>query len=275
MVGEFPELQGMVGGLYAAHQGAPGVVADAIYDHYKPVGAGDEIPRSEVGRLTAIADKLDTLGGMFRLGMMPTGSRDPLALRRAAYGVILIVTGGGMRLSLDTLAEIADAGENQAALKEFFVDRLRYYLSEEKGFNYDEISAVLAVSDDDPVDAVARAEAIAEVRPTADFEPLAVSFKRIENILKKAGGVEAHLARALDESLLEGGAERVLFDAHQALRQEVERLRQAGRVPRGAREDRLNAAHSRLSFLTTYSSWPRTTSRTRKPANASWRNLLE
>jgi len=228
MVGEFPELQGAVGGLYAAHQGEPQAVADAIYDHYKPVGAGDEIPRDEIGRLVAITDKLDTLGGMFRLGKFPTGSRDPFALRRAAYGVILIIVGGGMRLSLSKLCEVADAGGNQSALREFFVDRLRYYLGEEKQFKYDEINAVLSASDDDPLDAAARAEAIAEVRPTADFEPLAVSFKRIENILKKAGGVEAQLGRPLDESLLEAGAERELFDAHQSLRQEVERLREAG-----------------------------------------------
>ena len=213
MVGEFPELQGVMGGLYAAAQGEPQEVADAIYDHYKPVGAADSIPRGAAGRLVAIADKLDTLGGLYRLGMLPTGSRDPFALRRGAYGIIQILIGGGLAVSLDELVRLADAGDHAKALREFFGDRLRHYLTE-SGAKYDEINAVLAVSDDEPVDAAARCAAIAEVRPTENFEPLAVSFKRIRNILEKAGGVEAYAAKSLDESALEAGAERDLYAAY-------------------------------------------------------------
>jgi len=208
----------VMGGLYAAHQGEPQDVADAIYDHYKPAGAGDDIPRSPAGRLVAVADKLHTLGGLFSLGMTPTGSKDPFALRRAAYGVIQILIKGGLRLSLDQLCEMAAAGDHRAELREFFVDRLRYYLTNDAGFEYDEINAVLAASDSQPVDAAARCEAIAKVRPTADFAPLAVSFKRIRNILEKAGGVDVYAAKSLDPALLEAGSETALYDAYEKLR---------------------------------------------------------
>ena len=220
MVGEFPELQGVVGGLYAAAQGESQEVADAIYDHYKPAGAGDDLPRSPAGRIVAIADKLDTLRGMFGLGMIPTGAKDPFALRRAAYGIVQIVIGGGLGLSLTDLAQ---AGKHTDALRGFLVDRLRYYLSE-RGFRYDEINAVLSASDDAPVDVVARCAAIAKVRPTEHFEPLTVSFKRIRNILEKAGGVDAYAAKSLDKSLLEDGAEKHLYALYCSLREEVKTL---------------------------------------------------
>ena len=114
LVGEFPELQGVVGGLYAKHQGEPAEVADAIYDHYRPAGADDRIPAAKIGQIVALADKLDTLGGFFRLGMIPSGSRDPFALRRAAFGIIRILIEGGHALSIAKLCELAEAGENAA-----------------------------------------------------------------------------------------------------------------------------------------------------------------
>lgn len=217
MVGEFPELQGVVGGLYAAAQGEPQDVADAIYHHYKPAGQGDEIPPTPAGRLVALADKLHTLGGMFRLGKIPTGSRDPFALRRAAYGVIQILVKGELPVSLDGLCDMAAAGENRGALREFFVERLRYFLGEQ-GHKYDEINAVLAASDAEPLDAAARCRAVAQARASENFEPLAASFKRIRNILEKAGGVAAYAAKPLDDGLLEAGAERDLFAAYGNLR---------------------------------------------------------
>ena len=113
---------------------------------------------------------------------------------------------------------MAEAGDQRAELREFFVDRLRYYLTNDAGFRYDEINAVLAASDAEPVDAAARCEAIAKVRPTADFEPLAVSFKRIRNILEKAGGVETYAAKSLDPALLENGSEKALYDSYEKLR---------------------------------------------------------
>jgi len=221
MVGEFPELQGIMGGLYAAHQGEPQEVADAIYDHYKPIGAGDDIPRNASGQLVAIADKLHTLGGLFRIGMLPTGSKDPFALRRAAYGIAQIVIKGELHITIDELCEMADAGDNASALRDFFVERLRYYLTNDDGFAYDEINAVLAASDSDPVDAVQRCKAISRVRSTPDFEPLAVSFKRISNILEKAGGVSTYASKQFDVALLEDGAERDLHAEYAALRESL------------------------------------------------------
>jgi glycyl-tRNA synthetase beta chain len=225
MVGEFPELQGQMGGLYAAAQGESQETADAIYHHYKPAGASDEIPPTEAGRLVAVADKLDTLGGMFRLGNIPTSSKDPFALRRAAAGIVRIVLEGNLPLSLSALTEMADAGEHAAALRDFLGERLRFALGEQ-GAKYDEINAVLAAGDDMPVDAAARCKAIARVRPTENFEPLAVSFKRIRNILEKAEGVATHAAKSVDEGLLEPGAERDLHAAFIALRPEAARLKQ-------------------------------------------------
>jgi len=221
MVGEFPELQGVMGGLYAKAQGESQAVADAIYHHYKPAGQGDDVPPTPAGRLVALSDKLHTLGGMFRLGKIPTGSRDPFALRRAAYGIIQILIKGELPVSTDALVEMADSGEHANALRDFLVERLRYYLGEQ-GHKYDEINAVLAASDAEPLDASRRADAIAKVRPTENFASLAAGFKRIRNILEKAGGVEAYAQKSLDESKLEPGAEKSLFDAYQNLRADVE-----------------------------------------------------
>lgn len=212
MVGEFPELQGKIGGLYAAAQGDPAPVADAIYDHYLPIGAGP-LPRGPAGRLASLADKLATLGGMFRVDLIPTGSKDPLALRRAAYGAIRIVVEGGLPLSLDRLVEIARPGEKASQLREFLLERLRYWLAQAGGFANDVTNAVLAASDEEPVDVRARAEALAAVRETPDFESLAVSFKRMRNIVAQAGGADFLREQAVDEALLEAGAEAELHAA--------------------------------------------------------------
>jgi glycyl-tRNA synthetase beta chain len=221
LVGEFPELQGAVGGLYARHQGEPLEVADAIYDHYQPAGAEDRIPRGTIAQIVALADKLDTLGGFFRLAMIPSGSRDPFALRRAAFGIIRILIEGGHALAISKLSEWAGAGENRAALREFLLDRLRYYLRDVRGHRYDEVNAVLSASGDVPLDAAERAQAISKVRPTPDFEPLAVSFKRIKNILEQAGGVDTFAAGPVEEGLLEPGAEQQLYAAFARVRSKV------------------------------------------------------
>ena len=221
LVGEFPELQGVVGGLYAKHQGEPEEVAGAIYDHYRPAGGDGNIPRTTAGRLVSIADKLGTLGGLFGLGIVPKGSKDPLALRRAAYGIVRILIEGNLPLCLPDLCAIAKAGDGTAALEEFFLDRLRYYLRDVRGYRYDEINAVISASAEQPLDVAARADAISKVRPTPNFEPLAVSFKRIENILKQAGGVGKFAAEAVDESLLEDGAEAALHASFQDLKPKV------------------------------------------------------
>jgi glycyl-tRNA synthetase beta chain len=199
LVKEFTELQGVVGGLYARAQGEPEEVATAIYDHYKPVSMEDSIPRTLTGQQVAIADKLDTLRGCFSVGMIPSGSKDPFALRRAAQGIVKIVVEGKLTLPIRRLL----GGDK--ALEEFFFDRVRYYFREIRGFKYDEVNAVLAAGVDDLVDIEDRLIAVQQVRPTADFEPLAASFKRISNIMKQAQ--LADLDITLNPALLEPGPE--------------------------------------------------------------------
>jgi len=210
LVKEFTELQGVVGGLYANAQGEPDDVAIAIYDHYKPVSMEDSIPRSLPGQIVAIADKLDTIRGCFRVGLIPSGSKDPFALRRAAQGIVKIAVEARLRIPFQTLLE----GNKQ--LEEFFADRIRHYFREIRGFAYDEVAAVLAPGWDNLVDVEERLEALRAVRPTADFEPLAASFKRIRNILRQANF--DGLGDALNEKLLEPGPETELYEAFHATR---------------------------------------------------------
>ena len=200
MVKEFTDLQGVVGGLYARHQGEHEAVAKAIYDHYLPLSMEGEIPSTHEGCIVALADKLDTLRGCFAVGLVPTGSKDPFALRRAAQGVVKILVEAKLEYKLDDLA----SGE----LREFLLDRIKYYFREIRGFQYDEVNAVLASGCGTLTDVEARLTALTAVRPTEDFEPLAASFKRIQNILKQAGFEPKDV---LDEELLENGPERDLY----------------------------------------------------------------
>lgn len=209
MVKEFTELQGVVGGLYAQAQGEPEEVWRAIYDHYKPVSMEDSIPSTVPGRIVALADKLDTLRGCFGVGLMPTGSKDPFALRRAAQGVVRILVEGKLEFPLSALAG------NDAQLREFLLDRIRYYFREVRGFAYDEVNAVLATGPQNLPDMEARLKALKAVRPTENFEPLAASFKRIQNILRQAAFEGSGSA---DEALVEPGPERTLFDEFERVR---------------------------------------------------------
>ena len=199
MVKEFTDLQGQVGGLYARYQDEPESVAQAIYDHYKPLSMEGEIPSTHEGQLVALADKLDTLRGCFAVGLVPTGSKDPFALRRAAQGVVKILVEAKLDYKLDDLT----TGD----LREFLLDRIKYFFREIRGFKYDEVNAVLASGCGTLSDVEARLTALAAVRPTEGFEPLAASFKRIQNILKQA---EFEPSDVLDQSLLEDGPERAL-----------------------------------------------------------------
>ncbi|HUQ95461.1 MAG TPA: glycine--tRNA ligase subunit beta [Bryobacteraceae bacterium] len=216
MVKELTELQGIVGGLYAHAQGEPEAVAKAIYDQYKPASMEDSIPATPEGCLVALADKVDTLRGCFRIGLMPTSSKDPLGLRRAAQGVVKILAEGKLPLSLTRLAG------GDPALLDFLLDRVRHYFKEVRGYAYDEVTAVLAAGHDDLADVEQRLAAIKAVRPTPDFEPLAASFKRIKNILKQAG---METAGEVNPALLEQGPEAELHAAFQALRMLVKSSR--------------------------------------------------
>lgn len=208
LVKEFTELQGVVGGLYARVQGEPEPVWQAIYDHYKPESMEDSIPRNHTGQIVALADKLDTLRGCFRVGLIPTGSRDPFALRRAAQGVVKILVEGKFDLPL------LDLIGGDEALQSFLEERVRFYFKDVRGHKYDEINAALAVGWSNLVDLEARLGRLQDLRSSPDFEPLAASFKRIRNILEQAKFAGAD---EIDESLLEPGPERDLYDEYRRI----------------------------------------------------------
>jgi glycyl-tRNA synthetase beta chain len=226
MVGEFPELQGIMGGLYAKEQGEPVPVWKAIYSHYRPVGLveDEDFPLNREGAIVSLADKLDTLAGMFSVGVVPSGSRDPFGLRRAALGVIRVLLESEDRLGFgidipprDLLMEAFQGVEKQLdgksepkaveTLQDFFVERLRFIFQRE--FRYDEVNAVFALGalDFTPVGLAKRLEAVAALRDSKDFEALSVAFKRVRNILssEQPGDVDP-------EAFLEKG-ERKLWEA--------------------------------------------------------------
>lgn len=217
MVKEFTDLQGVVGGLYARAQGEDEAVARAIYDHYKPLSMEGPVPSTAEGCLVALADKVDTLRGCFAIGLIPSGSKDPFALRRAAQGVVKILVESRLPVPLGKLA----AGDK--GLLEFLLDRVRYYFKDVRGYAYDEVNAALAAGYDDLPDVAERLAAIQAVRPTADFEPLAASFKRIKNILRQAG---FEGGGAVDANLLEAGPEAGLSAAFEDLRARVAMFRE-------------------------------------------------
>ncbi|MGC1270220.1 MAG: glycine--tRNA ligase subunit beta, partial [Croceibacterium sp.] len=195
MVGEFPELQGLMGGYYARAEGLPNAVADAIRDHYKPVGQGDDVPTAPVTVAVSLADKLDTLRSFFSIDEKPTGSKDPFALRRAALAIIRQIQANGLRINLA-----------QGDLLEFFADRLKVQ-QREAGVRHDLIDAVFALGgEDDLVRLLARVHALQSFVGTEDGKNLLAGYKRAANILKKEEwlGQEGEIARTGEEDPLAG-----------------------------------------------------------------------
>ena len=208
LVKEFTELQGIVGGLYArAQQLDPSLpeatrlsIADAIYDQYKPESTDDDIPRSVEGAILSVGDKADTIAGMFSLGLVPSGSKDPFALRRQANGIVKIIAEKKLPLRLTELMQDARAGyqKSEAAKKfgedaayeqsiiSFFRERFEFYLRDVLGYPYDVVKAVLGANADDVVDALARAEAVKQVLHLPEFLAIGAACKRMRNILKQA-----------------------------------------------------------------------------------------
>jgi glycyl-tRNA synthetase beta chain len=228
LVKEFTELQGVVGGLYARAQGFPAAVGDAIYDQYKPVSMEDSVPRTVEGAMLAIADKADTIAGMFGLGLEPTGSKDPFALRRAANGIVKILAESivGLPLKLSEVAGMATYDSSiEAKVRDFFAERVEFYLREARGQAYDVVKAVLAAGSDDVRDAVARAEAVTAVRTSDDFAAVSSAFKRMRNILSQAKEKGVVAASGVDAALLTEPTEKALAERSAELADSVYALR--------------------------------------------------
>jgi glycyl-tRNA synthetase beta chain len=231
MVKEFTSLQGVMGGLYAREEGHAEAVWQAIYDQYLPASTEDPIPRGRVGQVTGLADRFDTLVGMFGLGLVPTGSKDPFGLRRAAQGAVRIAFEGGLAVNLGRLVAAAAAlygerlgdgvAEHLPALRPFLDDRIRYVLGL-YGYAYDEIEAALAAGAASLPDLRARVHAIHRVRGEPSFLSVVLAAKRIANIVKDAPDRELDLERLVEP------AERALAAAFAGLRAEVEAAAAAG-----------------------------------------------
>jgi len=219
MVGEFPELQGVMGGYYAAHDGEGADISIAVRDHYAPKGAADSVPVAPVTIALAMADKLDQLAGFFAIGQKPSGSGDPYALRRAALGVVRIIRENALRVPLKAcLLQAAGAFPGDAAalatdILAFITERLRVQLRGE-GARHDVLAAVFAAgADDDLVLALARSDAIAALLQTADGANLLAAYKRASNILRIEDRKDGPHEGAVDEALLQDAAEHALHAA--------------------------------------------------------------
>jgi glycyl-tRNA synthetase beta chain len=223
LVKEFTELQGQVGGLYAKAQGVSEKAADAIYDQYRPESMEAAIARTAEGQLLAIADKADTIAGMFRLGLEPTGSKDPFALRRAANGIVKTLAESAVPLLLSEITKAAESLDGKVIA--FFGERLEFYLREAKGQAYDVVAAVLAAGSDDVRDAVARAEAVTAVRTSDDFAAVSSAFKRMRNILSQAKEKGVAAGIGVDAALLTEPTEKALTERSAELADRVYALR--------------------------------------------------
>ena len=251
LVKEFTELQGIVGGLYSDarvqqldEEMKPDVqlaISRAIYDHYKPESMEDDVPATVEGAVLSIADKADSIAGMFALGLIPSGSKDPFALRRQANGMVKTIAEHKLPLRLSEImadarvryrgSEAEKKFSNAAyteSVRSFFRERLEFYLKDARDrFAYDVVSAVLAVDSDDVVDAAARAEAVRKVRGSADFESISIAFKRMKNILRQAAEKTNVIAMRVDPSSLQEESEKELAVLIPQTAATVEKLRAA------------------------------------------------
>lgn len=245
MVGEFPELQGIAGYYYALHDGEPEDVALALNEQYMPRGAGAELPSTLTGAAVALADKLDTLVGIFGIGMLPTGSKDPYALRRAALGVLRILIEKRLELDLNSAIAVAIeqyaqqislAADLQAQVQEFVFDRLRARY-EDEGIDVAVYQAVRAIGPASPLDFDQRVQAVQHFRRLPEAEALAAANKRVSNLLAKA---EVEVSADIDQALLHEPAEQTLASAISEAEQAVAPL---------AAERQYSAALERLATL--------------------------
>ncbi|PYX92738.1 MAG: glycine--tRNA ligase subunit beta [Acidobacteria bacterium] len=247
LVKEFTELQGIVGGLYARTQQLDSdlpeatrfAIADAIYDQYKPESMDDSVPRTIEGAELSIGEKADSIAGMFALRLQPTGSKDPFALRRQANGIVKTIAEKKLPLPLGEIFKNARAAykdseaerkfsssvDYEGSLRAFLRERLEFYLRDVRGFAYDVANAVLAADANDVVDALARVEALTKVRPSQDFESIAIAFKRIKNILRQARESGKAIGERLKAEALQEQAEKKLATEIPRIASKVEQLR--------------------------------------------------
>jgi len=231
MVGEFPELQGIMGRYYAQHEKLDNEIAFAIEDHYKPRFAGDELPRNQVGVAVALADKLETLVGLFSIGEKPTGDKDPFALRRQALGIIRMLIECKLNVSFETLIDLAlqqfksdDKASVLAAITEFCFDRLSVNLKEQ-GASAQEVDAVLALNPSLLSEIPKRLEAVRAFSALAEAPALAAANKRVGNILKK---IEGDVAAKINDALLQEPAEKALAATLAKIKPEADALFESG-----------------------------------------------
>jgi glycyl-tRNA synthetase beta chain len=244
LVKEFTELQGIVGGLYArAQELDPSLpeatrlaIADTIYDHYKPESTEDSVPRSIEGAVLSVGDKADTIAGMFSLGLVPSGSKDPFALRRQANGIVKVIAEKKLPLRLADLMRDARAGYKASAAEKtfvndakfdedgriFFRERLEFYLKDVRGYAYDVVKAVLTADADDVVDALSRAEAVKQVMHMPEFQAIGAACKRMRNILRQAAEKNIDPAAKFVELAESADEEKNLMALMESVRAKVE-----------------------------------------------------
>lgn len=227
VVGEFPKLQGIMGRVYATVEKEPKSVAAAVEEHYRPIHSGGALPETMTGAVLSIADKIDNICGFFSVGLTPTGASDPYALRRQGIGIIQIMIDKGFSFSLRGMIEkslklygvkgakkIKDVADQ---VNTFLNNRLTHLLVED-GYSKDVVAAVTSVSADNVPDLWNRAQALQDLKTAPDFEPLAVAFKRVVNIIKKA---KAFKAKPVKENLFEHDSEAALYAAYQTVKDKV------------------------------------------------------
>ena len=219
MVFEFPEMQGVIGRLYAEHDNEDREVSLAIEEHYWPLTNDGKLPATNIGTILALADKLDTLFGYFSVGIQPSGSADPYALRRLATGVLRIIIEKKMPIKFEELFSIMRVNaftpanvEFEKTVREFLKQRIENML-EAQGYKFDEVRAVIATGYNDLIDVQERLEALKKIRKMPDFEPLAAAFKRTANILKQAKKNNFALSNSINEALFKEEAETKLYSS--------------------------------------------------------------
>jgi len=247
LVKEFTELQGIVGGLYARVQQLDPTlpeatrlsIADAIYDQYKPESTDDNVPRSLEGAVVSIGDKADSIAGMFALGLVPSGSKDPFALRRQANGIVKVIAEKKLPLRLNDLMRDARTGYDKShaeknfveeakyneSIATFFGERVEFYLREVCGYTYDVVKAVIVADANDVVDAVARAEAVKQVMHMPEFQSIGAACKRIRNILRQAQEKGIPPAKTVERLADSPGEEKALIEYSAKSGARVEELR--------------------------------------------------